>query len=285
MTPKCWILLLVLPILTKPVTAAAPDATRAKEMLEQALSAHNPETRKMGVVALSLAANDDPLMDRLAGMLDDKDVEVRLATISSLSEVKSKPATAALVKALSDDVPEVSFAAAKALFARNEPDGKRELLAVLEGETKTASGFLTKQKRDALRMMHTPRTTFMYAVKEGMGFVPVPGLGQGIASMQGILSDPGVSGRASAALLLSKENDPVTLGALKDALYDKDWRVRAAAVHSLALKNQPSLKKNLEPLMDDDREDVRLRAAAGWLRLTAIASRRPAPKRAPAPKK
>jgi hypothetical protein len=156
------------------------------------------------------------------------------------------------------------------------------LLAVLEGESKTASGFLTKQKREGLRMMHTPRTTFLYAVRQGMGFVPVPGLGEGIASMQGLLSDPGVSGRASAALLLGKEKDAATLAALEDALYDKDWHVRAAAVHSLALENDPARKKDLEPLMDDDKEEVRLRAAAGWLRLTAIESRRKAHGRASA---
>jgi len=142
---------------------------------------------------------------------------VRLAAVASLAEIKNKSATAALEKALQDDVPEVSFAAAKALYARQSPGGKAELLAVLEGESKAASGFLNKQKREGLRMMHTPRTTFLYAVRQGMGFVPVPGLGEGIASMQGLLSDPGVSGRASAALLLGKE---------KDAATSPPWRMR-----------------------------------------------------------
>jgi len=52
------------------------------------------------------------------------------------------------------------------------------LMAVLQGESKTSSGFFTKQKRDALRMMHTPRTTFLYALRQGVGFAPVPGLGE-----------------------------------------------------------------------------------------------------------
>jgi len=285
MFSKRWALVWTLPIWLA-LAAAATEAQKANQLLEHALEAHNPDTRKMAVVALSLAANEDPLQQRLAGMLDDKDVQVRLAVVASLSEIKNKSATAALEKALRDDVPEVSFAAAKALYARQSPDGKAELLAVLEGESKTASGFLTKQRREALRMMHTPRTTFLYAMRQGMGFVPVPGLGEGIASMQGLLSDPGVSGRASAALLLGKEKDAATIAALEDALYDKDWHVRAAAVHSLALENDPARKKDLEPLMDDDKEDVRLRAAAGWLRLTAIENRRKARGRAgAAPKK
>ena len=68
---------------------------------------------------------------------------------------------------------------------------------------------------------------------------PVPGLGMGISSMQQILTDPSVSGRAAAALLVGRDRDAATTAALKDALYDKDWRVRAAAVHSLALRNDP----------------------------------------------
>ena len=100
----------------------------------------------------------------------------------------------------------------------------------------------------------------------------MPGLGEGIASMQGILASSGVPGRASAALLLGADRDPATIEALKDALSDKDSSVRAAAVHSISLRNDPALKRELEPLLQDGNEAVRLRAAAGYLRLSAIAA-------------
>jgi HEAT repeat protein len=253
--------------------AAAIDAQKCHDILQQALASKNPDTRKAAVVALSLAANDNPLLAELTGMLDDKDVPVRIAVVTSLAEIKTKAATAALEKALHDDVPEVSFAAAKALYSRGSPDGKAALLSVLAKETKASSGFFSSERREALRMMHTPRTTFIYALRQGLGFVPLPGFGEGVASMQALLSDPGVSGRASAALLLGKDKDQATVDGLKDALYDKDWHVRAAAVHSLALQNNPALKPDLELLTLDDKEEVRLRAAAGWLRLNAIAAR------------
>lgn len=256
-------------LLAASVALAATD-DQCLDMLRKALQARNPDTRKQAAVSLSLSAENSPLMPMLEGMLGDKDVQVRVAVVTSLSEVKTQAATDALHKALEDEVPEVSFAAAKALFSRNDPAGRQALLAVLERESKTASGFLTQQKRDALRMMYTPRTTFLYAVRQGMGFVPIPGFGEGVASMQGILSDSNVSGRATAALLLGKDKDPATEAALKDALYDKDWHVRAAAVHSLALRNDPAIKHDLEPILEDDREEVRLRAAAGWLRLSAV---------------
>jgi HEAT repeat protein len=177
-----------------------------------------------------------------------------------------------LQRALESDVPEVSFAAAKALWTLNRPIGREALVSVLSGETKTSSGFVTKQKRDALRMLHTPKTMFLFALQQGASFAPVPGLGAGVSSLQGILSDPGVSGRATAALLLGGDKDPVVLQALQDALADKDWSVRAAAVHAIALRNDPSLKRDLVPLLEDRKEAVRVRAAAAYLRLEGIKS-------------
>ena len=184
-----------------------------------------------------------------------------------------KSSTDALHQALKDDVPEVGFAAAKALWALDDKAGKEALLAVLGGEVKASSGFFTKQKRDAMRLMHTPKPMFILMMKGGAGFAPFPGLGAGISSMVGLLSDPSVSGRAAAALLLGRDKDRSTLDALKDALSDKDWSVRAAAVHSLALRNNPALQPDLEPLLDDKKEAVRLRAAAGYMRLETIKKR------------
>jgi HEAT repeat protein len=264
-----WVLIVSMAAALASRGSAATDA-QCTEILQRALDAGNPETRQQAVAALSLASGRGPLFDQLARMLQDKDVRVRQAVVASLADVKSASATAALHKALEDPVPEVSFAAAKALWARNDPAGRDALQAVLERETKSSSNFFTRQKRDGLRMMHTPRTTFLFAVRAGAGFAPVPGLGEGIASMQGILASAAVPGRASAALLLGADTDPATVEALRDALTDKRSAVRAAAVHSISLRNDPALKKELEPMLQDNKESVRLRAAAGYLRLSAI---------------
>ena len=253
----------------------ATTEDRCNDLLQQALENKNPDTRKQAVIALSLAATDGPAFAKLQDMLQDKDVQVREAAVASLTEVKTDTARAALRKALDDDVPEVSFAAAKALWALHDPAGEQALLAVLARESKTSSGYISQQKRDALRMLHTPRVLFLYAFRQGMGFVPLPGFGQGINSLQALLADPGVSGRATAALLLGKDKGPATLAALKDALLDMDWSVRAAAVHSLALRDDPALKEDLESLLNDIKAPVRLRAAAGVLRLSAIAAQHP----------
>jgi HEAT repeat protein len=224
------------------------------------------------VQALGLVSPNEPYLSQLEAMLDDKDVEVRLAAITSLVDLNNQRTVPTLRKALDSKVPEVSFAAAKALWTLNDPAGREALISVLGRETKTSSGFITKQKRDALRMLHTPKTLFMFAIKLGANFAPVPGLGAGISSVQGILSDPSVSGRAAAALLLSAEESPEILQALQDALTDSDWSVRAAAVHAIAVRNDPALEASLIPLFEDKRGGVRARAAAGYLRLEAIKS-------------
>jgi HEAT repeat protein len=246
------------------VTAAVE--TQCRVILQQALQDKNPDTRKQAVVALSLVGAQ--FLSPLKGMLQDNDLEVRLAAVASLAEVKSPQAVAALRVALDDEAPEVSFAAAKALWGLHDTAGREALLAVLEGDTKTASGPFTKQKREALRMVHTPRSLFLFAMHQGIGFAPVPYLGLGVASMQQLLSDPGISGRATAALMLAHDKDPATLDALRAALTDKDWSVRAAAVHAIVLGRDPRTKADLVPLLDDENQAVRLRAAAGYLRVT-----------------
>ena len=261
------------PVAAKPEVAgppADPLEMRAGKLLAEAVEDKNPDVRKQAAQSLGLVTTREPYISILKGMLDDKDVEVRIATVTSLGDLRDKGTLPALQKALDDEAPEVSFAAAKALWTLEDPEGKKALLAVLGGESKTSSGFLTKQKRDTLRMFHTPKTLFMFALKQGIGAAPVPGLGEGVSSIQGILSDAGVSGRATAALLLGRDKDPDVLPALRDALSDKDASVRAAAAHSIAVRNDPALSSDLIPLMDDKRESVRLRAAAGYLRLAYV---------------
>ena len=248
-----WILIVSMAAALATRSLAATDA-QCSGILQRALDARNPETRQQAVVALSLASGSGPLFDQLERMLQDKDAKVRQAVVASLADVKSERATAALHKALEDPVPEVSFAAAKALWAHHDPAGRTALLAVLARESKSSSNFFSKEKRQALRMMHTPRTTFLFAAEQGAGLVPFPGVGEGVASMQGILASSGVPGRAAAALLLGADRDPATIDALRDALSDKDSSVRAAAVHSISLRNDPAMKKELEPL----------RGRSGW---------------------
>src|SRR5262249_32185830 len=249
------------------------EEPKALDILETAMKDRTPDTRKLAATALGLGAPRAPFLSLMEGLMADKDVEVRLAAITSLADWKTRNAAGLLRKALDDDTPEVSFAAARALFALHDPAGKTPLLAILSGENKTSSGFLTKHKRDTLRMLHTPKTAIWLGVRSGVGFVPVPGLGTGIASLNSLISDPGFSGRAMAALLLGNEKDTATQFALRECLRDSEWSVRAAAIHSLALRNDPAVLRHITPLLEDKNQGVRLRAAAAILRLEQLRQR------------
>jgi HEAT repeat protein len=253
---------------------------RAWGLITDALAEKNPDTRLQAVQAMGLIGVHEPYISTLEGMLADKDVQVRVATVQSLVDLKNNRTVPALKKALGDPIPEVSFAAAKALYVLKDPDGEEALIWVLSRELKTSSGFINKQMRDSLRMFQTPKPLMMFAIKTGVGFAPVPGLGEGISSLQGILADPSMSGRAATALLLANDKDPRVQAALIDALDDKEGSVRAAACHALALRNDRKLETNLIPMLDDKKASVRMRAAAGCLRLESL----PAPVKRPAKK-
>jgi HEAT repeat protein len=91
-------------------------------------------------------------------------------------------------------------------------------------------------------------------------------------SAVGLSADPASMASSSVIFALAKDkNDPTTWAALTAALGDKEWATRAAAVHVVALHNDPTLIDKLAPLMDDKKEQVSFRAAAGYLRLTIIA--------------
>ena len=107
---------------------------------------------------------------------------------------------------------------------------------------------------------------------------PVPGVGEGVSSLQSILSDTKITGRATTALLLANDRSPEVMDALKDAAEDKDASVRAAVVHAIALRDDPALLPLLLPRFEDQKQSVRLRAAAAYLRLAwlRLAPARPA---------
>jgi HEAT repeat protein len=50
-------------------------------------------------------------------------------------------------------------------------------------------------------------------------------------------------------------------------LSDKEWSVRAAAIHLVAIHPFPEFREKLIPLLDDKKDPVRERAAAAYIRL------------------
>jgi HEAT repeat protein len=256
-------------VLASGLAHAAFSGETALGTIDNALHSKNPDTRREAVEALAVIGSKQPYQGRLESMLNDKDVQVRLATVASLSESKD---FGGLQEALDDRTPEVRFAAAKALFNMNDPAGREALIRILNGEVKTASNFVAVQKREALRTLETPKPMMMIAVRYGGALVPVPGVGIGISAAMKAMPKSGASGRAAIALMLAKGQDPEVVAALEHALADKDASVRAAAIQAIAQGDDPTMAKFAEPMLNDKNETVRLRAAACYLRLSSIES-------------
>ena len=176
-------------------------------------------------------------------------MQVRVAAIGSLADLNDPTIVPALERALEDPVPEVEFAAAKALWIFKTSRGKEALLAVLEGQKRARSNPFRREFRKLRRSFTTPKGTMLLAFNYGIGFVPVPGVGAGYAALEELLFGKGFSPRASVAILLAKDTDPTSRQALIDALTDDDWSVRAAAAQAIALRNEPNLRSHIIPLI------------------------------------
>ena len=264
---RTWILMMLSATLALAQAKAPATLARCRGILRDAVQDHNPDIRKNAAEALSLVGIKDNALEFLTPMLDDHDVPVRIAVVATLGDFKDARTLPLLKKALQDPVPEVDFTAAKVLYQLHDPAGEQFLLAVVSKESKASSSYISKEKRTAFRMLHTPTKLFTFIAIQAVGFAPVPGLGFGLSSAQGILSDPDSSARAASLLLIGISPDPTLADAVGSALSDKEWSVRAAAAHVVAMHPFPQFRESLLPLLDDKKDAVRVRAAAAYIRL------------------
>jgi HEAT repeat protein len=246
--------------------AALPGET-ALSIIDSAMHAKNPDTRREAVTALTLIGSKQPYQGSLAAMLNDKDVHVRLAVVASLAQTNNLKA---LRVALDDRTPEVRFAAAKELFERDDPAARAALIRLLKGETRTSSTFMAREERDGLHTLETPKPLMLTAVRYGGALAPLPGAGIGITMLLKAMSNPATANRAAIALLLGAKKDPEVIAALEQALTDKDAPVRAAAIQAIALFDDPTLATDAQSMLNDKSLTVRLRAAACYLRLSSV---------------
>lgn len=247
----------------------------ARQALTEAAHNREGDVRRETALALSLVPAKDPTLALLDFLVSDKDYTVRVAAVDTLGELEDRSRVNMVKAALRDEVPEVAFAAAKALYNLKDPSGVQALLSIYEGETKARSSYFQKEMRDSWRHLRTPRSAFLFALKNGVGFVPVPGVGAGYNALMGVLSDSEISARAVSLITVCSGKNPACNQMLQSAFDDDDWTVRAAAIHIVTAGNMTRMEPKVSALMVDRKIKVRLRAAAGYLRLQANRSARP----------
>jgi HEAT repeat protein len=254
--------------LAAPAASVNEDAVRTT--LENGLQSKNPIVRKQAVQSLALLGGWEPYQSRIEAMLQDKNVNVRVAAIMSMMVGPGDNTIDVLKGALNDPAPEVTFAAAKALFVLSDPAGEKALVAVLNGDVKTTSGLIAQEKLEASEILHDPDKATAFIIEKGFVLAPIPGLGVGVSVLETLFFKKKDSGRAATTRLLSTSDNPEVRDALRRALSDKEPAVRAAAVEVNALRNDPGVLDSVVPLLQDKKEMVRLWASSCYLRLAGL---------------
>lgn len=224
------------------------------------------------IIALKAMADLGPNLKGVhlvSEVLKDRDPDLRAQAAATLGAMKSRAALPALRVALNDEAPQVSFAAAKSLWQLGDNAGRRVLLDVLQGDKGTKDGFVASHKREAKRELQDKKALVAMGAEKSAGeFLPGPlGMGVGLAKQQ--LASGTDPARADSADLLSRRPDKATMLALKAALMDRDWSVRAAAAVALGRLARPGTQQWLEYALDDGKAAVRDAAAVGILRMSA----------------
>ena len=255
--------------------ASSQSGDKARGILLAGLGDKSADVRVQGLQTLGMVGQNEDMIKGLVDHLDDKDFKVRIAVITAIVDLREKSAIGALQKRLIiDEVPEVSFAAAKALYILADPQGKIALEAIFAREMKAGSNIVRSKLRDLMRTMRTPKSAMLFALRNGVGYIPFPGLGSGVGAAIDLLTDAELSARANVLLLMVTDKSEESKSMIAAALTDHDWSVRAVGIQTVAMLNWVEFQPKLVELLDDKKEKVRFRAAAAYLRLAAIAEKK-----------
>jgi HEAT repeat protein len=246
-------------------TPPPSDVKRAYDLLAEAVDDTNPAKRVQSALAMGELRPEPKPVAMLEGLLNDKDYGARQAACAALGEMKSKSSIPKLQEALEDKAPEVVFAAARALFEMGDPSGRAVLAAILVGDRPESSGLIASSMRDAKLKLHDPKALLLLGVNQSAGLLGPFGVSVPIAEM--LLKDKDASAKTAAILLLSKDTSEASKQAVRSALSDKNWTVRAAAARAVGNRDITAFYGDVLPLLDDKREEVRYVASATVIRL------------------
>lgn len=241
---------------------SAPE--KAWSILNDGQQKKNDE-KVIAVRVLGMVQKNPKAMSLALAALKDTNPDVRAAAAKSLGQMGAKSALPQLKSALENEKDaSVVVSCAWSLVTLGDPQGFGVYYAVLTGERKSGGGLLDDQKK----ILHDPKKMATLGFDEGIGFIPFAGLGKDAFKM--LTKDDVSPVRAAAAGMLKKDPDPKTRAALIDAASDKSWQVRVAALDVLSQREDSTVIQDIEPLLDDKKDEVRYTAAAAVAHLDDV---------------
>lgn len=256
------------PAVTMPA-AATPEARDrlAWKMLADAMAdAKHPQTRIQALAALGLLRNSTS-EKMIADAMADPDLDVRTAAVLAAGQAKNRNLTTDLRNLLDDKEPQVAFAAAMTLWKMGDKSGEDILMSVVDGERSAGPTMMRGTRHKISKDLHDPAMLARVGALQGAAMILGP-FGYGITAYEYIHQSGGDLSRASAIEQISQEKTKPIHNELVAALKDKDQTVRAAAAKALAHYHDETTSMAVYALLADNKQPVRLTAAAAYLRTT-----------------
>jgi HEAT repeats len=248
---------------------AAPDenlSVAAWKSLESGTESDKARSRSDALSALTLLNSDPKAISLIEARLDDKEEAIRVLAATALGDIKARSAIPALRKDLDDPSLQVSFAAAQALWKMGDRSGRDIFYAVLDGERKTSPGLIKGKVRTAKQEMHDPKALALIGINEASGAFLGP-FSMGVSMIEEYAKNTSAPVQAVCAQLLAMDDSRRTTDELEDALWDKNWAVRAAAARALAQLNDRKAVRQLTDIMENDKQESARFVAAAIIRL------------------
>jgi HEAT repeat protein len=257
-----WTLTVVLEASSGLLVATTPQQ-KAWDILQTGAEEKSAERRADAIPALGLLPHDNRAREMAESAIDDGSPEVRAAAAKALGDMLSRASIRKLTETLSDPDPAVVLAAAHSLLTlRDFAPAYDVYYAVLTGQRKASEGVVASERK----VLQNPKKLAELCVETGLGFVPLAGMG--VSAVKMLTKNDSSNVRAAAARILAKDPDPQSRDALVEALSDRSWVVRRAAVEAIAARGDPHLLAVVEPCMDDANDAVQYAAAAAVIRLS-----------------
>jgi hypothetical protein len=227
-----------------------------------------PEKRMEALAAMGTVRRNAVAVQILEHALDDQERDVRQLAATTLGEMRSRSSIPKLKQALEDDAPEVVFAAARALWAMGEKNGRGVLIEVLSGERSASRGPVSENMQRIRKFLTDPKGLVLFGVREGVGTVAGPYM-MGMHVVDEFTKDRSVAARVLCANMLTADRSREAFEVLRDSLRDKSWVVRMASAKALGERGDKRaiaiLQENIEDA--DERMAVKLMAAAAIINL------------------
>ncbi len=248
------------------VSLAETPREKAWRILRTGAAEKNAEVRAIAVGSLGLLPHSRRAAALAENALEDEKPEVRAAGARVLGQILYAPSIPKLQRTLADKESSVALAAAQSLIQLKDPGGYDIYYSVLTGERKGGKKLISQQM-DNLR---DPKKAAEFSLEHGIGFLPFGGYALSAVKFIRSAEQDELAARAVAAKFLASDPDPQSGEALIQAVSNKSWLVREAALEAIAKRGDPSLLERIQAAMSDQNDRVRYTAAATVVRLTDI---------------